>query len=68
MPADTAQPAAAAPAAPAPATKAKHGHAASTAQPAPRKVRFNVGEIAVRSLMFAFIAETISRRYPIPGS
>ncbi|KAF8889644.1 mitogen-activated protein kinase [Infundibulicybe gibba] len=28
---------------PQPATKSKHGHAASTAQPAPRKVRFNVG-------------------------
>jgi mitogen-activated protein kinase 1/3 len=27
-----------------PSTKSKHGHAASTAQPAPRKVRFNVGE------------------------
>ncbi len=25
------------------ATKSKHGHAASQAQPAPRKVRFNVG-------------------------
>jgi mitogen-activated protein kinase 1/3 len=37
---DPAQPAAAAPAQ---ATKSKHGHAASTTQPAPRKVRFNVG-------------------------
>lgn len=27
-----------------PATKSKHSHAASHAQPAPRKVRFNVGE------------------------
>ncbi|KIM91431.1 hypothetical protein PILCRDRAFT_623 [Piloderma croceum F 1598] len=41
MPAEPTQPAAAA--AQAPSTKAKHGHAASTAQPAPRKVRFNVG-------------------------
>lgn len=32
------------PAQPQPATKSKHGHAASTAQPAPRKVRFNVGK------------------------
>jgi hypothetical protein len=54
MPAEPTQPAAAA--AQAPSTKAKHGHAASTAQPAPRKVRFNVGEkakslrIQVRSL------------------
>jgi hypothetical protein len=28
--------------------KAKHGHAASQAQSAPRKVRFNVGEERVR--------------------
>lgn len=32
------------PAAAAAQTKTKHGHAASQAQPAPRKVRFNVGE------------------------
>jgi len=44
MPAEPTQPAAAP--AQAPSTKAKHGHAASTAQPAPRKVRFNVGEKA----------------------
>lgn len=54
MPADTAQPAAAA----APATKAKHGHAASTAQPAPRKVRFNVGETSVmNSRVLCLIAQ-----------
>lgn len=41
MPAEPAQPAVTAATA---TTKAKHGHAASTAQPAPRKVRFNVGE------------------------
>jgi len=43
MPAEPAQPAVTAATA---TTKAKHGHAASTAQPAPRKVRFNVGEKA----------------------
>lgn len=30
------------------ASKSKHSHAASSAQPAPRKVRFNVGEYILR--------------------
>jgi hypothetical protein len=66
MPAEPAEPAAAA--APAPATKSKHGHAASTAQPAPRKVRFNVGEIAIASSkILSLISKTISCRHSIPS-
>ncbi|KAF8137223.1 mitogen-activated protein kinase [Boletus edulis] len=35
---------------PAAQSKSKHGHAASQAQPAPRKVRFNVADVTFRTL------------------
>jgi mitogen-activated protein kinase 1/3 len=39
--------------------KSKHGHAASQAQPAPRKVRFNVGKYSSPSSVFRLEQDSI---------
>jgi hypothetical protein len=62
------QPAAAAPAADKAAAKAKHGHTKAEAAPAPRKVRFNVGEHTILYRDFWIRSSDRKRRHAVPGA